>query len=83
MIYQVYILKCNDDTLYTGCTNNLKKRLKQHNHLTSGAYYTSLRRPVTLMHSETFKTLKEARQREAVIKRLSRSQKIALIDKHY
>ncbi|NQV00223.1 MAG: GIY-YIG nuclease family protein, partial [Parcubacteria group bacterium] len=39
MTYTVYILKCNDDSLYTGCTNNIKKRIKQHNESKLGAYY--------------------------------------------
>jgi len=80
MIHTVYILKCSDDSLYTGCTNDIKKRIKQHNESKLGAHYTKLRRPVVLMHSEAFKTLKKARKREAEIKRLSREKKIALIN---
>jgi len=81
MTHTIYILKCNDNSLYTGCTNDLKKRVKQHNESKLGAHYTKLRRPVTLIYSETFKTLKEARSREAEIKRLSREKKIELINK--
>jgi len=81
MIYTAYILKCNDDSFYTGCTNNLNKRIKQHNESKSGAHYTKLRRPVVLLYSEEFNTLKEARQREAEIKGWSRKKKIVLINK--
>jgi len=81
MIYTAYILKCNDDSFYTGCTNNLDKRIKQHNESKSGAHYTKLRRPVVLLYSEAFNMLKEARQREAEIKGWSRKKKIALINK--
>jgi len=75
----VYILECADRTLYVGCTNDLEKRLKQHNGAKSGAHYTKIRRPVTLRHSETFKTLGKARAREAEIKRLTRARKLQLI----
>ena len=79
MIYTVYILKCSDNSLYTGCTNDIKKRIKQHNESKLGAHYTKLRRPVALIYSETFKTLKEARQREAEIKSWSRKKKLLII----
>ncbi len=79
MIYTVYILKCNDDSFYTGCTNNIEKRVKQHNESKLGAHYTKLRRPVALIYSEVFKTLKKARQREAEIKSWDRRKKIDLI----
>ncbi len=75
----VYILKCADDTLYIGCTNNLEKRVKQHNELKSGAHYTKIRRPVVLVYSEMFETLKDARAREAEIKRWRREKKLELI----
>lgn len=79
MTFSVYILKCADDTLYVGCTNNLEKRLHEHNHAKNGAHYTKIRRPVTLLYSETFKTLLKARGREAEIKRWKREKKIELI----
>ena len=68
MVYTVYILLCNDNSLYVGSTNNLEKRIQQHNELKSGAHYTKIRRPVTLAHSELYSTLKEARVREVEIK---------------
>ncbi len=79
MAYFVYILECSDKTLYVGCTNDLEKRLLQHNTLKSGAHYTKIRRPVILKHSETFSTYGEARAREAELKRLSRERKLELI----
>lgn len=70
-----YILKCSDNTLYTGSTNDIKKRLHEHNNLKSWAHYTKIRRPVELIYSEEFETLSEARKRECEIKKLSRIQK--------
>jgi len=68
MSFIVYILECADLSYYTGCTNNLKERLKEHNSSKRGAHYTKIRRPVTLKYSEEFDTLLEARRREAEIK---------------
>ncbi len=78
-MFTVYILECADKTLYVGCTNDLEKRLNQHNNLKSGAHYTKIRRPVFLKYSETFQTLNEARGREAEIKRWKKEQKLELI----
>jgi putative endonuclease len=80
MPHFVYILLCSDQTLYVGSTNDLERRLHQHNHAKAGAHYTKIRRPVTLAYSETVKNLAEARAREAKIKRLTRSEKLELID---
>ncbi|MDP3901360.1 MAG: GIY-YIG nuclease family protein [bacterium] len=79
MSYFIYILQCADKTLYVGATNNLGERLKQHNELKSGAHYTKIRRPVMLLYSEKFKTLKQARHRESEIKSWKRNKKIELI----
>lgn len=75
----VYILECADASLYVGCTNNLEKRLKEHNTSKQGAHYTKIRRPVAFKYSEAFPNLKEARAREATLKRLTRREKLALI----
>jgi putative endonuclease len=75
----VYILECADGTMYVGSTNDLEKRLHQHNHLKCGAHYTKIRRPVELRHSETFKTLNQARKRECEIKGWKREKKLELI----
>ncbi len=79
-MYYVYILKCADCSLYTGCTSDLDKRVHQHNESKRGAHYTKIRRPVTLVYVEAFKSFNKARGREARIKRLSREKKLQLID---
>jgi len=81
MSYFVYILECADKSLYVGCTNNIDKRIKEHNNSKQGAHYTKIRRPVVLKYKEVFETLKEARGREAEVKRWSRDKKLALINK--
>ncbi len=78
--YFVYILECADKSLYVGCTNNLEKRVHEHNNLKSGAHYTKIRRPVVLKYNESFATLLEARGREAEIKGWVKSKKVALIE---
>ena len=80
-MFFTYILKCADKTLYTGSTNNLKKRLKEHNELKSGAHYTKTRRPVELVYLEKFRTLAKSRKRESEIKSWSKKEKLALIKK--
>jgi putative endonuclease len=81
MSYTTYILRCCDNSLYTGSTNDIEKRLHEHNNLKSWAHYTKIRRPVELIYSENFETLSEARKRECAIKQLSREQKIILMGK--
>lgn len=73
-----YILKCKDDSLYTGWTNDLKKRITSHN-AGKGAKYTKARRPVELVYYEEFQIREEAMKREYAIKQLSRKEKEALI----
>lgn len=75
-----YILKCSDGSLYTGWTNDLDKRLKAHNE-GKGAKYTKGRRPVELLYYEKFETKEEAMSREFAIKRMSRQEKLTLIEK--
>lgn len=73
-----YILKCSDSTLYTGWTNNLEKRIKDHND-GKGAKYTKARRPVELVYYEQFECKEDAMKREYAIKQLTRKQKENLI----
>ena len=75
--FYVYIVKCKDGTLYTGYTNNIKRRLKEHNN--GQSKYCRGRRPVKLEHIEIFKTQKLAMNRELEIKKLNRRDKIKLI----
>lgn len=74
-----YILSCRDGSLYTGWTNNLEKRIKDHND-GKGAKYTKTRRPVALAYYEEFETKSDAMRREYEIKQMSRKQKMALIE---
>ena len=80
MEHYVYILECNDKTLYTGYTNNLEKRILSHNELKTGARYTKSRRPVKLIYSEKYKTKSESLKREIAIKKLNRGEKLKLIN---
>lgn len=75
-----YILKCKDGTYYTGWTNNLEKRLKDHND-GKGAKYTKSRRPVELIYHEMFDSKEEAMKREYAIKHMTRSEKDKLIQR--
>ena len=81
MKYFVYILECADKSFYVGSTNNLERRIKQHNNFKGGAHYTKIRRPVTLVYSEEFITLTDARRRENEIKGWRREKKSILINK--
>ena len=78
MSYYTYILKCSDDTLYTGYTDDINRRLAVHNS-GKGAKYTKARLPVTLVYFEEHTTKSEAMKREASIKKLTRQEKLALI----
>ncbi len=75
-----YILKCSDNSYYTGWTNNLEKRLQAHQ-AGYGAKYTRGRTPVELIYYETYSTKEEAMRREYEIKQLTRKEKEMLIFK--
>ncbi len=79
MSYFVYILKCSDGTLYTGITNDIDKRLYEHNNSDKGAKYTKVRRPVELVYKEDSDDRSSASKREYIIKKLSREEKLSLI----
>ena len=74
----VYILRCGDDSLYTGWTNNLEKRVKAHSN-GKGAKYTKARLPIELVYFEEFEDKIEAMRREYAIKKLTRKEKLLLI----
>ncbi len=76
----VYMIRCKDNTLYTGWTNDLYKRIKSHNN-GNGAKYTKYRGPVELVYYETFDNKSEALKREIEIKKLTRIEKLDLIKK--
>jgi len=73
------MLRCSDDTLYTGITTDLKRRVDEHNNSQKGAKYTRIRRPVELVYSESREDKSSASKRENEIKKLTREQKIELI----
>jgi len=77
--YIVYIVNCCDNSLYTGYTRDITKRIWKHNNSPLGAKYTRSRRPVQLAYTESFLTLSRAKKREAEIKSWTRKEKLELI----
>lgn len=77
--HYVYILECKDKSLYIGYTNNIEKRLKDHNESKTGAKYTKSRRPVKLKYVEKYPNLSKALKRECEIKSFTRKKKLELI----
>ncbi len=75
----VYILRCSDNSLYTGVTTDCERRLHEHNHTRRGARYTRARRPLTLVYRESAPCRSSAQRREAEIKRLNVAAKERLI----
>lgn len=75
----VYLVRCRDATLYCGIAKDLAKRLAEHNSADKGAKYTRGRRPVQLIYAEEVASRAQATQREGRIKRLTRAQKMMLI----
>ena len=80
-MYFVYSLLCADDTIYTGITTDLDRRVGEHNSSKLGAKYTRCRRPVKLIYQKQFTTRSEAQIEEARIKKLKRGDKLKLISK--
>ncbi|GAB6099728.1 GIY-YIG nuclease family protein [Halanaerocella petrolearia] len=78
MGHYVYILRCVDNTLYTGYTTDVERRLKEHNNA-KGAKYTRGRIPVKLCYTEEYTTRSQAQKREYAIKQLTRQEKLELI----
>ncbi|MFA5339763.1 MAG: GIY-YIG nuclease family protein [Candidatus Omnitrophota bacterium] len=76
-MWYIYILKCKGGTLYTGMTNDLERRFKEH--LSGKSRYTSYNRPVCLVYKEEHPTRSAAAKREAEIKNWARGKKLALI----
>lgn len=80
MSYFVYILECSDESLYTGITKDISKRLEEHNSSEKGAKYTKARRPVKLVYKEPSLNRSTASKREYAIKKLTRLKKLQLIN---
>ncbi len=80
-MYFVYIVKCADNTFYTGIATELERRIEEHNGSDKGAKYTRVRRPVSLVYSEEYPDRSSASKREYEIKKkMSRVQKLKLIN---
>lgn len=77
--WYVYMVRCSDDSLYTGVARDLQQRITQHNTGTRGARYTRGRRPVELVYQERVADRSSAQQREYQIKQLTAAQKRRLI----
>jgi len=77
----LYMVRCADDTLYTGITTDVARRISEHNSDDRvGARYTRTRRPVQLVYTEQVESRAAAASREAAIKKLTRRQKLALFN---
>ena len=79
-MYHLYIVQCSDNTLYTGITKELNRRIDEHNFSDKGAKYTKARRPVILVYHEVHTDRSSASKREYAIKKMSRQKKRSLID---
>lgn len=79
-MYFVYMVLCSDNTLYTGITTDLERRITEHNTSDKGAKYTKARRPVTLVYSEKHSDRSSASKREHSIKKMTKSNKKLLIN---
>ena len=77
--WYVYIVECADQTLYIGATNDVKRRVEEHNGSPKGARYTKSRRPVSLKYMELHPTQSSAFIREIALKRLTKKEKLELI----
>ena len=79
-MWKVYILKCSDDSLYTWITTDLDRRITEHNWDEKWAKYTRMRRPVELVYSSRFDNRSEASKEEIRIKKLTKINKLKLIN---
>lgn len=80
-MYYLYILRCSDNSLYCGQTNNLERRINEHNFDNNkSAKYLRGKKPVKLVYSEKYSTLQEAMKREVQIKKLTKAKKEAMIE---
>ncbi len=79
--YYLYVVSCNDNTLYTGITTDVVRRVNEHNTSKKGAKYTQARRPVFLVYTKRFRSRSKASKEEYAFKQLSREEKMASIQK--
>ena len=81
-MYYLYIVECADNTLYTGITTDLSRRLDEHNNSKNGAKYTRAHRPVKIVYEKKFRNRSTATRAESKIKKLTRTQKLDLINQN-
>lgn len=79
--WYLYVVRCIDDTLYTGVTTNITRRINEHNTNQRGAKYTRTRRPVELVFCLGFKNRSLAQKAEHRFKKLTREQKVFFVDR--
>ena len=79
-LWYLYIAQCNDNTLYTGITTDVSRRIYEHNMTSRGAKYTRVRRPVQLVYSRLYNNRSNAQSAEYYFKKLSRKQKLDIIN---
>ncbi len=79
-LWYVYVVRCADDSLYTGITTDVERRVEEHNGSPKGARYTRARRPVTLEQAWSFGSRSEAASAEYAFKKLSRKTKLARLE---
>ena len=79
-LWFLYVVRCKDNTFYTGITTDITRRLNEHNSSKQGAKYTKTRRPVKLVYWTSFKNRSEAQKAEYRFKKLNRTQKEKIIN---
>ena len=80
MAWYVYMVRCSDDSLYTGVTTDVERRVGEHNSILKGAKYTKARQPVELVYKKRKKNRSYAQKEEAQLKKLSRAEKLLLLE---
>lgn len=80
--WAIYVLRCRGDTLYTGITTNIDRRVNEHNMSSLGSKYTRSRRPVVLVYLESAQDRSSASKREYQIKQMTKKQKERMIESH-
>ena len=79
-IWYLYVVQCSDNTLYTGITTDISRRIHEHNETSKGAKYTRSRRPVEEVYREMHENRSEASKAEACFKKLTRKKKLSIIN---
>ncbi len=81
MAWYVYMVRCSDDSLYTGVTTDVKRRVEEHNSEKKAAKYTRARQPVELVFKIKAKDRSKAQMKEAQLKKMSREDKLIMLQK--